>query len=467
MNEINPRAQIEVDPFDREYELNELVPLKTLEALFQGAESSPAPMVLYRTDGTAYFERGIWKPAETAAIGEFIRHSAPQSAMVIPVPGSGDFAVYPLTYEMEVKGYLALPGVPGKPGELPAFGSIGANVLLKMMRLKHQTMMTSGLHGVVVEESFAQLREKAAQLSRSEEKYRRLAANLEIEVQKKAAEIKTAQVYLMQQEKLAAIGQLAAGMAHEINTPLGFMISNLNTLKGYVQDINDLLTAYRELAEFGMTAKTDAGCNDFKNQCKMISGLERKLDCDFLLDDILLLADETMQGAGRIQKIVGDLKRVARPGENEPELINVAESIDAVLSILANRLNDGLTIVRDYEDVPLVPGVAQELNHVWLNLLLNAAEATEQGGTLTIGTHAADDYVEVTVSDTGCGISEENLTRIFDPFYTTKPVASGTGMGLHLAFQVLDQHGGRISATSKPGRGSAFTVWLPVRGRGK
>jgi two-component system, NtrC family, sensor kinase len=339
---------------------------------------------------------------------------------------------------------------------------VGVNTLLKLMGLKHQTLMTSNLHGMVVHESYKRLEEKAAQLERSEEKYRHLAANLEIEVQKKTAEIKTAHAYLMQQEQLAAIGHLAAGMAHEINTPLGFMISNLNTLSDYVSDIVDLLAAYRKLAETVGDGQTASGVPLPCAQHEAVTGMEKDLDSEFLLTDMVALAGETLQGAQRIQKIVGDLKNVARPGEKSPELTDVPESLEAVLTIINDRIGQDLTIVRDYGSVPRVMAVARELNQVWLNLLLNAVEASEGRGTIAIVTRVVDGHLAVTISDTGCGISEEHLAHIFDPFFTTKPVGEGTGMGLHLAHQIVHNLGGRITAASTPGQGSVFTILLPI-----
>jgi signal transduction histidine kinase len=291
-------------------------------------------------------------------------------------------------------------------------------------------------------------------LERSEEKYRHLAANLEIEVQKKTAEIKTAHAYLMQQEQLTAIGHLAAGMAHEINTPLGFMISNLNTLSDYAADIADLLTGYRKLADM------DGG--QFDAQREALTGLEKDLDGDFLLTDLVALADETLQGAQRIQKIVGDLKKVARPGEKTPELTDVPGSLDAVLTIINDRIGPNLAIVKDYGPIPGVQAVTRELNQVWLHLLLNAVEASDGRGTIAIVARVVDNCVAVTISDTGCGISEDHQAHIFDPFFTTKPVGDGTGMGLHLAYQIVHHHGGRITVASTPGQGTVFTVLLPI-----
>ena len=458
----NSRLHIQVDSFDRDYELNDLLPLKILEDLCQDELEFPIPIAVCLPDGTPYFKLGDWDPDRRAALTGIISENAPETAYVAGFPDTGQWALFPLTYELEIKGYLSICAGHEQIQPYLIWGRIWANMLLKIMHLKHQTLMTSNLHGMVVHDSYVRLAEKAAQLERSEEKYRQLAANLEIEVQKKTAEIKTTHAYLMQQEKLTAIGHLAAGMAHEINTPLGFMISNLNTLNDYVTDLANLLAGYRKLAE--MADGGQIGSDEFQldTQTKVVAGLEKDLDGDFLLNDMVALADETLEGAQRIQKIVGDLKKVARPGEKASELVDVPASLDAVLTIINDRIGQDLSIVKDFGPVPGVQAVPGELNQVWLHLLLNALEATDGRGTIAIVTRLMDNHVVVTISDTGCGIPEGNLAHIFDPFFTTKPVGDGTGMGLHLAYQIVHHHGGRITVASTPDQGSVFSVLLPI-----
>jgi two-component system NtrC family sensor kinase len=458
----NSRLHIQVDSFDREYELNDLLPHNILKEICRDDPVLPAPIAVCLPDGTSYFELGTRDPDHMAALTSFISENAPEEICVMKVPDTGNWAVFPLTYELEIKGYLSIfAESEDMQGEL-AWGRVCANTLLKLMVLKHQTLMTSNLHGMVVHDSYSRLAEKAAQLERSEEKYRHLAANLEIEVQKKTAEIKTAHAYLMQQEKLTAIGHLAAGMAHEINTPLGFMISNLNTLSDYADDIGNLLAAYRKLADKVGGGRSMSETSGLDAQHQTVADLENDLDADFLLADMDALAKESLQGAQRIQKIVGDLMKVARPGEKAMEHIDVPASLEAVLTIINDRIGQDLAIVKDFGPVPGVQAVPRELNQVWLHLLLNAVEASDGCGTIAIVTRLVDNHVAVTISDTGRGIPETHLAHIFDPFYTTKAVGDGTGMGLHLACQVVHQLGGRITVDSTPGQGSVFTVLLPV-----
>ena len=458
----NSHLHIEVDSFDRDYELGDLLPLKTLENIFRDAPELPMPIVVCLPDGTPYFELGQRDPHRAMVLAGFLSEKAPETECVIETTDTGRWAIFPLAYELEIKGYLSFFAGPEENPACLVWGRVWNQALLQLMSMKHQTLMTSNLHGMVVNDSYIRLAEKAAQLERSEEKYRHLAANLEIEVQKKTAEIKTTHAYLMQQEKLTAIGHLAAGMAHEINTPLGFMISNLNTLSEYATDLGNLLAGYRQLAEMAHGGRLVSDASRFEAQNKVVAGLEKDLDGDYLLKDMVALADETLEGAQRIQKIVGDLKKVARPGEKASEFIDVPASLDAVLTIINDRIGQDLTIVKDFGPVPGVQAVPRELNQVWLHLLLNALEATDGRGTIAIVTRLVDDHVTVAISDTGCGIPEENLAHIFDPFFTTKPVGDGTGMGLHLAFQIIHNHGGRITVASTPDQGSVFTVLLPI-----
>jgi two-component system NtrC family sensor kinase len=458
----NSRIDIQVDSFDREYDLHDLLPLKALEEICREGPELPVPIAVSRPDGTSYFELGNRDPDRMAALTRLISENAPEEMGVMKAPDKGSWAVFPLIYELEIKGYLSIFALSEDMRDELAWGRVCANMLLKMMVLKHQTLMTSNLHGTVVHDSYTRLAEKAAQLERSEEKYRHLAANLEIEVQKKTAEIKTAHAYLMQQENLTAIGHLAAGMAHEINTPLGFIISNLNTLNDYAADIANLFAGYRKLADRVGDGQTLSDASRLDAQRRTVADLEKDLDGDFLLDDMDALSKESLQGARRIQKIVGDLMKVARPGEKALEFIDVPVSLEAVLTIINDRIGKDLVIVKDFGSVPAVQAVPRELNQVWLHLLLNAVEASDGHGTISIITRLVDNHVAATIGDTGCGIPEDHLAHIFDPFYTTKPVGDGTGTGLHLAYQIVHQLGGRITVTSTPGQGSVFTVLLPV-----
>jgi signal transduction histidine kinase len=453
---------IEMEPFDREYGLQELLPFEILSTFFRDASALlPPDAIIFRIDGSVFFQKSAWKDDQAAIVASAIAEKQPEKADFVDTVNGRAVLVLPIVHELETQAYLALPCRNKDRNHLAAQGRSMLAFLDTLMNLNHKTMLTSGLHGIVVEESYGRLKEKAEQLALSEEKYRTLAANLEIEVEQKTNEIRKAHAHLMQQEKLAAIGQLSAGMAHEINNPLGFIISNLDTLKEYAVDLQCLVTAYQQFFQSSTEQKADGTID---KQCQAIKDLENRMDSEFLLSDLSKLADESMNGAQRIKKIISDLKIVARPGEIDPEPIDVQRSIDAVLTIVNNRIGPQLSVVKSYDRIPLVPGHPQEINQVWLNLILNALESMGDQGTLTITTQTRNKQVLVSISDTGQGIEKFQLPKIFDPFYTSKKVGSGIGLGLHLVYHVVQKHNGRIEVNSETGIGSTFAIHLPAGG---
>lgn len=457
------QEHIEVDAFDREYPIEELLPQELMESIgTDSADMLPGQWAILNEKGNWHYRFGSWNPTLSGRLTNRIVEKQPEGETICVRSNGSCIALFPIEYELEIKGYMAVCGPCQAKHQLLETGRAGVNLLKQLIRLKHQTMLTSGLHGLVVEESYADLKKKAEQLSISEEKYRNLSANLEIEVQKKTEEIRTAHAHMMQQEKMAAIGQLSAGMAHEINNPLGFILSNLTTLMDYAQDLATLMQHYRQLAALCSGSNRGGELPSIQDQCKTIEKSEQTLDGAFLLADIPVLVDESLSGAQRIQKIVKDLKAVARPGESEQELINIHESLDAVLTIVQNRISPKIEVRRVFSPVPLLYGYPQEISQVWLNLILNALDALENQGTLTISTQAARDQVVVTISDTGMGIAKSNLPKIFDPFFTTKEVGQGTGLGLHLVYHLIAKQGGRIEVHSQPGQGTTFTAHLPT-----
>ena len=259
---------------------------------------------------------------------------------------------------------------------------------------------------------------------------------------------------LMQSEKMASIGQLAAGVAHELNNPIGFVHSNLGTLDGYLHDLLAIIEAYEHL---------------IVNQPESaeLTALHRRLEeCDFafLKGDIFNLVSESKDGLGRVRKIVQDLKSFSRVGEQEWQEADLHQGLDSTLNIVWNELKYKCQVVKEYGDIPPVHCLISQLNQVFMNLLVNAGHAIERQGTITIRTRRhGDDAVCVEVADTGSGIAAENLTRIFDPFFTTKPVGQGTGLGLSLSYNIVRRHHGRIEVDSTPGQGTTFRIILPLR----
>ena len=262
-----------------------------------------------------------------------------------------------------------------------------------------------------------------------------------------------AHLQLLQSEKMASIGQLAAGIAHEINNPISFVTSNLGSLEDYLGDIFAITAAY-EGADRGP-------CADGA-QFEAARALYREKDFDFLKTDIVQLMAESKDGLARVAKIVRELKDFARVGETSSDWADLHQGLNATLNIVGNELKYKCTVSKHYGQLPRVWCVISQLNQVFMNLLVNAAHAIADNGEITIRSGRQDEEVFVAIADTGSGIAPENLQRIFDPFFTTKAIGKGTGLGLSLAYGIVQKHRGRIEVHSEVGQGTTFTVWLPI-----
>ncbi|SHN31018.1 PAS domain-containing protein [Duganella sacchari] len=268
--------------------------------------------------------------------------------------------------------------------------------------------------------------------------------------------LSTAQQQLVQAEKMASIGQLAAGVAHEINNPIGYIFSNVGTLQNYLEQLFEMLGAYQEaetsIAQPAVTARLRA--------------MRERIDLDFLRQDIPALMRESREGIVRVRHIVEDLKDFSRAdASQEWSRANLHLGIDSTLNIVANEVKYRADVVKAYGDIPEIECLPLQINQVVLNLVINAAQAMgPERGTITLRTGMADGQtVRLEVEDTGHGIAPDALSRIFDPFFTTKAVGKGTGLGLSLAYGIVQKHGGRIEVDTELGRGSCFRVLLPVR----
>ncbi|MFA6313349.1 MAG: ATP-binding protein [Sterolibacterium sp.] len=255
---------------------------------------------------------------------------------------------------------------------------------------------------------------------------------------------------LLQSEKMASIGQLAAGVAHEINNPVGFVNSNLSTLQRYVDDMLQVLSAY-ERSEAEMTETTRS----------TLAALKQQVDIAYLRDDIGNLLTESIEGLQRVKRIVLDLKSFSHADSSHKQLANLEQGLDSTLNVVWNELKYKADVVKEYGGIPTIECILPQLNQVFMNLLMNAVQAIEVHGQITVRTGQEGENVWVEVADTGSGIDPGHLERVFDPFFTTKPVGSGTGLGLSLSYGIVQQHGGRIEVKSQPGEGSTFRVWLP------
>lgn len=268
------------------------------------------------------------------------------------------------------------------------------------------------------------------------------------------------QAQLGQSEKMASIGQLSAGIAHEINNPAGFVTSNLKTLEEYIRDIKSIFSECDAvLKECGRENE-----GDFISAIKRIEEQKQAVDLPFILNDINQIISETQDGMKRISKIVKNLREFSHAGSDKPEYADINKGLDSTLNIVWNELKYKAEVVTVYGDIPPVLCYPQQLNQVFMNLFVNAGQAMKEKGVIRIATFTENDRVIVSISDTGEGIPPQNLSRIFDPFFTTKPVGKGTGLGLAVVYAIVQKHGGEIKVDSEVGKGTAFTVSIPVEG---
>jgi signal transduction histidine kinase len=273
---------------------------------------------------------------------------------------------------------------------------------------------------------------------------------------------KKANAQLLQSEKMASVGQLAAGVAHEINNPTGFVSSNLKTLTDYQNDLNKLIKHYRKLITDLKETGEEYLSSSIEKQLEQIVSLEDEADIDFILEDIMDLISDCKEGTGRIKKIVLDLKDFAHPGEDKIQSADINDGIETTLNVVWNELKYKATLNKELAKLPMVKCYPQQLNQVFMNLFVNAAQAIEKQGEISISTRADNGFVEIKIGDTGSGIKEENLKKIFDPFFTTKDVGKGTGLGLNVAYNIIKKHNGTIEVKSQVGKGTVFKIRIPV-----
>lgn len=274
------------------------------------------------------------------------------------------------------------------------------------------------------------------------------------DLEKAYNELKTAQATILQQEKMASVGQLAAGVAHEINNPMGFIASNLGSLNKYQE----------RLGEFIATQEAALANPEVLPR---VAEARKKLKIDYLLQDSRDLIAESLDGAERVKKIVQNLKSFSRVDQAEEQAADINDCLETTLNIVWNELKYKATVRKEYGELPRLKCYPQQLNQVFMNILVNGAQAIDKQGEITIRTWAEPGAVKVAISDTGSGIPADKVQRIFEPFFTTKPVGSGTGLGLAICYDIVKKHGGEIVVDSVVGSGTTFTVVLPIKEEGE
>lgn len=275
------------------------------------------------------------------------------------------------------------------------------------------------------------------------------ARNQELARQK--AELVRLQATILHSEKMASLGLLAAGVAHELNNPAGFVYSNVDVLRGHIAGLKECLEAYD-----AMPLPSDAVAR--------IAMVKQRVNYAGIMSELDSIIADCYLGAERIRDVVKNLRLFSRLDEAEIKLVDLNEGIESAVRLLSMYYKAGrINLVRDYGELPMINCYAAQLNQVWMNLLVNAAQAIgDKEGEVRVQTRCDGSTVSILVSDTGNGISPENLSKVFDPFFTTKAIGEGTGLGLSISHSVIEQHGGTILVNSVPGGGTIFTITLPV-----
>ena len=260
------------------------------------------------------------------------------------------------------------------------------------------------------------------------------------------------QATILQQDRMACIGQLAASVAHDINNPIGFVAGNLEVLKNY----------WGKLAAYVATQDEALSSSESPELVSRVAEQRRMLKVDFLLDEFDAVLDESLEGAERVSRIVLNLKGFSRLDEKEPRLADIHECLESTLNIVMNELRYKADIKKEYGNIPQLLCYPQQLNQVFMNLLINASQAIESWGEISIRTWADSENIFVAIADTGCGIATENLHKLFEPFFSTKEAGVGTGLGLSIVMEIVKKHNGKITVESVPGEGTKFTVRFPL-----
>lgn len=361
----------------------------------------------------------------------------------------------PIDGDVRIYSYRALR-------EYPLVVMVGMDekaVLYDLHRRIADYYRAGGLFTAVVIAFISLLLHISARRKSYEEELREARDSLENEVQRRTQE-------LIRQEKMAGIGQLAAGVAHEINNPLGFISINIETLGQYFAVMGNVLGQYR-----GLCTKLSAlDSQPIKGELEQINDSEQKQDLDYILGDFPALLEDTVQGLERISKIVKGMRFFSRSSQRQDfEEYDLSEGLESTLLVAQNEYKHCAKLEKNVGFIPHIEAIGGKINQVLLNLIINAAQAIkakecDETGVIIITTWYDADSVYCSVEDNGVGIAEQNLAHIFDPFFTTKPAGQGTGMGLSISYDIIvNKHKGKITVDSSEGKGAKFTIKLPVR----
>ena len=263
-------------------------------------------------------------------------------------------------------------------------------------------------------------------------------------------DLKSTQAQLVHAEKMAAIGQMVAGVAHEINNPLGFIANNLYALEGYIGDLKQLFVAYDECRP------------KFTEEFSALVQIEQDIDLEFILQDFSEIIDGSRGGVERLTNIVKSLRNFSRLDEGEFKRDDITTGIESSLQILQHQIKDRIEVIKEWDNLPQIVAAHGQLNQVFINILTNAIAAIEGAGKIYIRGYSKEPYLILEFEDTGCGIQQEILGKIFDPFFTSKDVGKGTGLGLSISYGIIKKHRGEIVVNSTVGKGTTFTIKLPL-----